>query len=235
MGFLKVSTRALGWWCIMVLSCCTYAQQPGNPFFAGLSLGPSFPVGKYYLNDPDQGSYANPGVALSAQAGWNVNDHWGITVHFGEYLHPIDQEGVVYDKMAADPFIENLLLKSGPFEVRTYTLGLYYRTALYKTLYISGKAMGGMLWARTPDQLYGASYFGGINYSYTITSAKDLAPSLFTGISLEYEVCYRVRMALESEFVYGNADFTFYTSTSSYESIHHITFINTVLSVMFLF
>jgi hypothetical protein len=218
---------------LFILPILLTAQEPDHPFYIALSLGPSFPVGKYYMNDPDKGSYANPGVALTGKAGWYFNQHWGAELHFGEQLHPVDEQGMVADKLAADQFLETLSMKSDPWQVRNYMAGICFRTPLFNSFTIKGKAMGGAIWARTPEQFYGASFYGGVNYSYWVTSARDWAPSFLVGAALEYGLCDRVRVAVESDFIYGDTEFTFYTYTSFYQQKHRIRFVNTVLSVYY--
>jgi hypothetical protein len=201
--------------------------------FIGYSMGPSFPVGKYYLNDLQNGSYANPGITFSLVGSWYFLPYLGIGAQISENIHPLDVANLTYDKVVADQFMEQLNLQSEPYEIRTYMAGINFKWPIWKEkIYILAKGMAGMIWMRTPDQLHGATFFMGIEHSYWITSARDKKFAFIAGTALEYSIFERAGLLLSAEYSGRKMEFTYYTSaTSSYEKIHQITYINVALGI----
>jgi len=219
---------------LLIFVLCTphLSRSQEHKSFIGYRMGPSFPQGKYYLNDLDQGSYANPGMNFSIEGAWFFKPFLGVGAEISENLHPIDVDNLAYDKVIADPSLESLNLQSEPYEVRTYMAGIYFRWPIYKEkIFIQAKGMGGMIWMRTPNQLHGARFFMGFEHSWWITSARDTKFTFLAGTGIEYYLFDRVGLILNVEYTQAKMEFTFYTGNDSYIKTHYVSYLNTALGI----
>ena len=219
---------------LLVLVLCTpfIVQSQEHSSFIGYRMGPSIPLGRYYMNDPEVGSYANPGMSFSLEGAWFFKPYLGVGAEISENLHPLDSYNLAYGKVIADPSLESLSLQSEPYEVRTYMAGLYFRWPIYKEkLFVQVKGLGGMIWMRAPDQLYAGTFFMGLKHSWCITSARDKKFGFLAGTGIEYYLFDRVGLILNAEYTKANMQFTYFTADDSYVKTHYVSYLNVVLGI----
>jgi len=192
---------------LISISFVLTAQQKTS--YIGLLAGPSFPVGKFHGKELPDGGFAQSGFSASLEGAWFFKSWLGAGASAGMHLHPVDVGDLGYEKLLADPFLNDVYIRSDPY--RSYTLysGLFFHFPLVKKLFITAKAMGGIIYAQTPYQLYKADYELIGEKWFEITSAGDFEGSFLAGAGLQYELNDCIGLALNSEFTYNVMDFDF--------------------------
>jgi hypothetical protein len=172
------------------------------------------------------------GFTAGAEGAWYFKPWLGVGGQFGIHFHPVDVRSLGWEKVQDDPFLQDVIIRSDPYQIITGTIGLYSRWNFWKVLSLHGKILGGVMWAKTPYQLYKPEYFlTGPEY-FEITSAKDrnLAGGLGAGIQVEAGGCIAFR--LEGEYYYSKMVFAFRTAGETRLDYRDISFVNTTLALV---
>jgi hypothetical protein len=208
------------------------AQQ--KPSFIGLQAGTSIPVGKFQSKELEDGGFAQAGFSTSIEGAWFFKSWLGAGGSAGFHLHPVDISTLGYEKMKDNPFLKSLTIRSEPYLSLSLYGGLFFQFPVANKLAITAKAMGGLLYAQTPYQLYKAEYeMLGDNW-YDITSAGDFEGSFLLGAGLRYDLNGCLGFALNSEFTYNQCDFNFSLPGGSVRTDHKvISFVNLAMGVVF--
>jgi hypothetical protein len=188
-----------------------------NSFF-GIRFGAALPMGEFASHDYGYGGYALLGTSFGGEAAWFITPKLGFgvdvstnTFNFATGYYAED----FYLENAAD--YAHVSLLSGPYKLRTYMVGAYYKIAYSQKFHSTFKLMGGRFAAKSPDQFYGikTNAFGNLNWWKT--GAWSYKYTFLTGVSFEYKLYEQVSLVLQADFTYAKAAFTFNTSgTSSY-------------------
>lgn len=199
--------------------------------FVGINAGVSIPYGKFRSTDLEDGSFALTGMNVNMEGAWYFLPKLGVGASVGFNLNPVDVSSLGWEKVINDPFLNDLTIRSDPYLTVTAMAGLYTKLPIYKTLYFSGKLLGGLLYGRTPYQLYKPEYFlAGPDY-YEITSAQDWKFSWQAGAGLIYDVSPCIGLILEGVIMYDKLSFNFRTANGTRTDVHTISLINTTLGV----
>lgn len=216
---------------IILLSNSLNAQD--NSYYIGLKGGLSIPIGQYSAKNLQNGCFTQTGFNAGVEGAWYFKHNLGVGGQFGFNLHPVDVGVLGYEKVIIDPFLLNLFIRSDPYQIITGTIGLFYRRNFFKQWSFHSKLLGGMMWAKTPYQLYKPEYFMlGPGY-FEVTSSKDnnLMGIFGAGIQVDISPCIAVRA--EGEFQYSQMIFGFKTSSGTRYDYRTISFINTSLVLIF--
>ena len=190
-----------------ILALTLSAQD--NPSFVSLMSGPSFPVGKFHNKELPDGGFAKLGVNASLEGAWFFKPWAGIGANTSFNLHPVDVGSLGYEKVNADPFMNDITIRSDPYLSLSVYAGLYFNVPLVQRLSFTAKALGGIIYAQTPYQLNKADYFIIGKDWYEITSAGDIDGSFLAGAGLRYDLNGCIGFALNSDFTYNVMDFNF--------------------------
>lgn len=206
------------------------AQQ--KPSFIGLQAGPSFPVGKFYVKKLPDGSFAQTGFSTSLEGAWFFMPWLGVGGSAGMHLHPVDVRTLGYEKVVADPFMNDVYIRSDPYRSFTLYTGLFFQFPLIQRLSLTAKALGGMMFAQSPYQLYKADYEMIGEKWFEITSASDFEWSFLAGAGLKYTLKNCIGFSLNTEFTYNTMDFDFELSDGSIRTDKKVVgFVNVLLGV----
>jgi hypothetical protein len=122
--------------------------------------------------------------------------------------------------------------RSEPYRSYTLYAGLFFQFPLVQRLSFTAKALGGMIYTRTPYQLYKAIYELIGEHWYEITSAGDYQASFMAGAGLKYELKNCIGFSLSSEFTYNTMKFNFITSDGTIRTDNKVvSFVNLVAGV----
>jgi hypothetical protein len=192
------------------------AQKPNS--FAGIRFGKALPMGEFASHEYGFGGYALLGNSFGAEAAWFVTPHIGfgvdVSMNSFEFASGYYAEDF-YQNNSADYIHVSLL--SGPYRLKTFMGGAYYKVGLGRKLSTSFKLMGGLFQARSPDQFYGIKTFIAGNLNWWKSGARSRTFTFLTGASVEYRIYDQVSLVLQADFTYARAAFTFITgSTTSY-------------------
>jgi hypothetical protein len=103
----------------------------------------------------------------------------------------------------------SLVIRSEPYTSLGMYTGLFFRMPVIDKISVTFKALGGMLYARTPYQLNKAEYFQiGKNW-YEKTPAGDYEFSWLGGAGLRYDLNDCLGFSINSEFSYNQCEFDF--------------------------
>jgi hypothetical protein len=187
------------------------AQQ--NPSFFSLRAGMSVPFGSFSSYDLQESSFALTGINVSADGAW----------YFLPYL------GVL-----SNPSFEELTIRSEPFQTIYAAAGIYADWNFWKSFSLTGKLLGGWMWAKTPYQLYKAVfYMVGSNW-FEITSAKDNGFIMIPGIGLQYKISRSIGVKAEGELFYRDMKFGYYNYQGLYYDYKTISFVNISIGLVVL-
>ncbi|MCB2221509.1 MAG: hypothetical protein KQI35_14005 [Bacteroidetes bacterium] len=205
-------------------------SQDTNSFF-GIKAGASIPLGAYRQASLDGGSFALTGYNVKAEGGWFFKPQIGIGASVGINQHPVDVGLLGWEKVQADPFLEDLFIRSDPYLMLTGMIGVYYHYPVMKKLSIEAKIQGGMLYGKTPYQLYKPQYFlFGPEY-YEITSAQDWNLAGNVGLGIRYDISPCFGLLLDSDFTYSNLAFKFLSALGERIDQRQILLLNTTMGL----
>lgn len=197
--------------------------------FLGLNAGYSIPFGKYRSTNLEDGSFALTGMNFNGEGAWFFHPKFGVGASAGFSLNPVYVSVLGWEKVQEDPFLVDLTIRSDPYLVITGMAGLYTKLPVYKKFYFSGKLLGGLLYGRTPYQLYKPQYFLQGPAYYEITSAKDWKFSWQAGAGIIYDISPSVSLILEGVVQYDQLSFNFRTANGTKTVVHTISLVNTTL------
>ncbi len=208
-------------------------EAQDKPSFFGIRSGVSIPYGKYHATDLDGGSFTTTGFNVSAEGVWFFHPKFGIGASAGLNFHPVDVYRLGWEKVQEDPFLEDLYIRADPYMIITAMTGFYTQFPIVKKFSFTGKLLVGLLYGRTPYQLYKPEYFLVGPPYYEITSAVDYKFSWQAGIGFRYDISPCFGLVLDSDIFYDKLIFGFNTALGTRYDEHIISFINTTLGVRF--
>lgn len=178
-----------------------------------IQSGLSMPLSDFAATNLEKGSFALPGFTGSVEATMVLKDKWTGFVQGGLQLNPIDVGYLGYEKMQADPFIQELYIRSDPFKVIHLLAGPGYQTKIGKSFLVEGQLAGGVFFSATPYQLHKTKYFLAGPPYYEITTSKDISFAYGANLRFVYEVtpCYQI--GINNQFLNSRAAFDFKTGT----------------------
>lgn len=201
---------------ISALGLLNVTAQKNNSF-GGIRFGYALPMGQFASHDYGTGGYALLGKSIGCEAAWLFSPKIGFgfdistsTFGFatGFYAEDMKENTAEYES--------SVDMLSGPYNVRTYMSGLYYRLSLLPKFYSTFKLMGGLFEGRTPDQFHGVSVFvQGKNYWWK-TGSLDRTIGLHAGASFEYQIYEHLNLLLQAEFTYAEPKFLYYKGNEIY-------------------
>lgn len=208
--------------------------QPGPSYFA-LRTGLSIPFGKFSNYNLQESSFTTTGISISGDGAWFFLPYLGVGGEFDYNLQPIDVGVLGYEKVLADPALEDVTIRSEGFQTLTTGVGLYSEWNFWKSFSLSGKLLGGWIWAKTPYQLYKPVYFmiGAADW-YEITSAKDNGFIIIPGIGLQHKFSHCIALKAEGELYYRNMQFGYSRFGEVYYIDRRVSFINVTLGLVVL-
>ena len=210
------------------------AQQKAS--FISLQAGASIPVGKFHATELPDGGFARTGFSGSLEGAWFFKSWLGAGAAAGLQLHPVDVVKLAEEKLSGNAFMTGLSIRSEPWMSVSLYAGLYFQFPLVQKLKVTAKALGGMIYAQTPYQLYKAEYFMiGKNW-YEVTSAGDYEGSFLAGAGLRYDLNDCIGIVLNSDFTYNVMDFNFLLSDGSIRTDEKVVaFVNLAAGIVIKF
>ncbi len=180
--------------------------------FVSLRSGVSLPVGDYGSNIIGTGSFTTAGFSFGAEGAWYFWDNVGFGLNVNYSIHPVDAIGLATAVVVNDPFMEDLNLRSDPYTMLTTLGGFYYYVSLSKKITIEPSLMAGVLFGKTPFQLYEPVYFMVGPEYYKVTSSRDYGFAIKPGVRSNYQINDCIALGIYAEFIYSQLSFGFYTS-----------------------
>ena len=209
------TTRSL---ILLIFSCLSFifaSAQHANSF-VGIRFGSVLPMGQFASHEFGKGGYALLGKSLGGEAVWFINPKLGLGVDFSSNQFEFASGYYAEDYQQSDPAFKSVDVLSTPYKLKTYMGGAYYKVSITGKLNSTFKIMGGLMTARTPNQLYGVDTYLAGKITFWKTSAYDSKITFLTGASLEYRLYDKVSLLLQADFSYAEMAFTYITGSSRY-------------------
>lgn len=183
----------------------------GKSFFA-LKSSASVPIGNYSLKNIDKGCFTTTGISFGAEGAWFFWKNIGVGAEVNFSIHPVDAVGLATAKVFDDPFMEDLYVRSDPYNMLTSLIGFYYRINLGDKFFLQPSLKAGVLFGKTPFQLYEPKYFMvGPDY-YKVTSSRDSGFAIKPGLAVIYSFNNYIALGLNADFTFSELSFGFSTS-----------------------
>lgn len=189
----------------------------GKSFF---SLKSSFSValGDYGENNLEKGCFTTNGMSLGAEGAWFFWKNIGFGLDISYSLHSVDAVGLASESVAVDPFVTDLTVRSEPYTMLTLLGGFYYSFSLSQRFTLKPKILGGIMFGKTPFQLYEPILlFPGPLY-YKTTSSKAHNFAIKGGLAINYDFMENVAIGIYADYSYSYLSFGFKTAGGHFEN-----------------
>jgi hypothetical protein len=218
---------------VLITSLSFVLTAQDKPSFIGLKAGASFPVGKFHAKELPDGGFALAGFGTSIEGAWFFKKWLGVGASAGLYLHPVDVISLADEKISTDNFMNSLTILSDPYLSVSVYSGLYFQFHLVQRLSLTAKALGGVIYAQTPYQLFKADYYLIGEHWFDVTSSGDYKGSFLTGAGLRYDLNGCIGFTLDSEFTYNMMKFDFIESDGSVRTDKRVvSFVNLMAGIV---
>ncbi len=195
---------------ILLLSISAFTQS--DKFYLDISSGLALPIGKYSSQDLIEGSFTEPGGNLLINFNWLAKPPFGLRVLMSGVMNPVDVASLGWVRVASDPFLSDVSIRSDPFIVLSAMGGVFYEKELIRKLNIQAGINAGVMEIRSPYQLHKPKYFlFGPEY-FEITTASDYAFAYQFSLDFEYEFREGWSLIFHSSYNHAVAEFTFWTA-----------------------
>lgn len=204
------------------------------PSFVSIRSGVSVPFGKYASKDLEKGCFTQPGINISLGGAWFFKPKLGIEANVAVNYHSVDVASLGRARIDSDPFLVDVTIRSNPYMIVTAMTGPVAQLALGGTFSVKGKLLCGLLYGKTPYQLYKPEYFGVDAPWAEITSAQNWKFSWQGGIGLAWYLSC-VGFVFDTEIIHDQLEFTFNTSGGGVRTDYKtVSIINTTLGILIL-
>ena len=204
---------------ILILSFLSFNTIQAQKFnsFAGIRIGYALPMGQFASHQFGTGGYALLGKSISGEAAWFITPKLGFGVDVSAKNFGFASGYYAEDYIESDPSFKSMDLLSGPYTVKTFMGGAYYKLNIAKKFYSSFKLMGGMYSAITPDQFYGiVDNMFQKQIFFWKTGSLERTFGFLTGASFEYNIFDHVSLLLQADFSYAKPAFKYYRGSDIY-------------------
>lgn len=211
------------------LSISISAFTQTDKFYFDISSGFSLPIGKYSSQDLTEGSFTKPGGSVLINLNWLAKPPFGLRILISGIMNPIDVASLGWVRVAADPSMIDVSIRSDAYLALTAMGGVFYEKKIRRKLNVQLGINAGVMDARTPYQLHKPTYsLFGPEY-FEITSASDYAFAYQFSLDFEYEIRNDWSLILHSSFNNAVAEYTFWTGNGIRIDRKPITYILTNL------
>ncbi len=181
--------------------------------YIGLKGGVSFPMGEYSSQTLNKGSFTTTGFSMGVEGVWFFYKNFGAGLDFNFSLHPVDASALATATVIDDPVMEDLTIRSDPYNIKTYMVGIHYYIPITSKFNITPKIQSGIMYGRTPYQLYEAVYFMFGPRYFKITESRDHRFAVKGGINAGYNINGCINIGLNIDYTYSKLIFGFQTSS----------------------
>ena len=207
--------------CLSLSICKTYSQNTDLPFKAAISVGPSFPVGKFSNTVPDSSTFpsaAKPGPSVTVSFSYGFrHSHFGIEILGGWQQNNVNDFAIARHLAAGMPAGSEIGVKTDNWHIWKILAGPTFEFPFTKNGKLSFECgvLGGVLKTTIPGYEIGASYSNPPIVSLQSVYKIPL-PTTFC-YQIDAGVTYRIAPDL---LLTGNLCFMHATPTHSFTEYH---------------
>lgn len=196
-----------------------------------LLSGLALPTGAFSGHELQKSGFALPGLNANAKIVVNIWQKLDFTLQSGIILNAIDVGSLGREKVTADPFLEDVVIRSDPFRIIPALAGAQFEMIKFKNITIQSHAHIGVFFSRTPYQLYKPRYFlVGPSY-YEITSSSDVSFAYGCGLSVDVLTKSCISVLLSADWMHSDPVYGFISSGVLRTETHPINLINLSLGI----
>ncbi|NOY36488.1 MAG: hypothetical protein GXO83_02840 [Chlorobi bacterium] len=197
-----------------------------------LQSGISLPAGNYRSHNLTEGAFTLPGFYTGIESTLFFSRNIGVVIGSGINLHPVDVVALSEAKTVSDPFMTSVVIRSEPYQMITLTAGPVIKVPVSGRFSIIGFGQGGIMWGKTPHQLYKPQYFITGPDFFEITSSRDKSFMLSSGIDIQYRLSSCLKLKLAGTCNYAKMSFGFYGASGYRVDIKQVLFFNILAGVV---
>lgn len=201
---------------LLILSTLKTNQASAQKYnsFAGVRFGAALPLGELASHEFGYGGYALLGKCYGLEAAWFINPKLGFGIDYSSATFGFASGYFADDYRESQPSYNSVDLLSGPYSLKTYMAGAYYKIKISSRFNSTFKLMGGIFQGTTPDQFYGVVE-SNVQHYFWKTGSMDRRFSFLTGASIEFKLYQQVSLLLQADFTYAQLAFYYSTGSSS--------------------
>lgn len=215
---------------ILLHSFFLFSQEKKS--FVAIQSGASIPVGNYAAKNLDEGCFTTTGLNFNIEGAWFFLPYLGVGAQAGVNFHPVDVQTLGWERIQADPFLEDVTIRSDSYQMITANLGIYTQWTIWKKLSVQGKLLGGVMWGKSPYQLHKPTYFLVESKWFEITPAKDINLDISGGVAFQYDVSNCIGLKISGDYTYSKMVFSFKSGNETRYEYRDISFINVTLGLV---
>lgn len=194
---------------ISVIIYSLFANAQDAKFSISLRGNLSTPLGSYAGNDYKKSSFTQSGISFGGELTWNISKKLGLVLDFNQTYHPVNTSDLGAAMVNNDAFLLDIYIRSESYSYSTTLIGAAYKIQIKEKLYVNPKLLIGIMYGKTPYQLFFPEYYlVGPEY-FTITSSKDYGLAFKGGANLVYAFNQYVAMDLNFDLTYSKLKFGF--------------------------
>jgi hypothetical protein len=216
----------LGLFGLLMMVAIPAGAQENSKLWVGIRSGVSLPLGAYRQSPDENGGFATTGFAVTAEAAWFFSKHLGAGLSASYNLHTVDVAALGRFRMNHDPFLSNIIIRSDPYLMVTAMPGLYFRYPISQRFTATADMHAGLLYGRTPYQLFKPDYYLLPDTWQEKTSAKDYKFSWMAGVALQYQATPCIALVAAADVCADQLQFNFVTGSGQRTDILKMAFVN---------
>ncbi len=203
--------------CFSLSICKTYSQNTDLPFKAAISVGPSFPIGKFSNTVPDSSTFpsaAKPGPSVTVSFSYGFqHSHFGVEILGGWQQNNVNDLAIARDLAQGLPAGTETWEKAGNWHIWKFLAGPTFEIPLIKNGKASfeGGVLGGILKTTVPNYVSEA-YFSNPTI-YTVNGVSKIPLAAAFCYQIDAGINYRITQSLSLN---ANLGFMHATPTHSF-------------------
>lgn len=205
---------------VFVFPLISFSQH--GKAYIGMTTGISIPFGDFASKEYQEGGFALPGWKVNMEGVFYVYQNLGVGLQAGYFAHPVDVEALASERLKHDSFLEQLSIRSDPYRAVSLAAFAQYSLALCEKCTLEPKLGGGVLYGRSPYQLYKSVYYLIGKDWREVTSTWDYSGFVTAGGAFRYRLSLCIDFLAKAELGYGTLKYQFLTGTGDIrEDVHH--------------
>jgi hypothetical protein len=217
---------------LLFISGATFSQD--ESFHVNLKSGVSFPLGKFHEKSLDGGSFAQLGWSINMEGAWFFHHGMGVGLQAGYHAHMVDVATLASERVKADPFLQELVVRSDPYRVITLAGFVQYYVKIAGKFSVTPSIGAGTALGLSPYQLFKPVYFLVTPRWFEITSTRDWSPYYFAGGNFRYRLNDCLDLLISTEFGYTKLSYRFLTGSGEIRTdIHRVMYLDALAGISF--
>ena len=212
----------------LIIAAAILPGRSGAQSFVSLSSGMAAPAGSFTLQEYPEGGFALTGASFSIRGAWFFNRSLGIGGMAGLFANPVEAGKLADEKMAEDPFLLSLVIRTDPYRIFFAAPGFFYRLPISPRFSSLFSVKAGAAYSISPYQLHKPEYYVFGDQWFEITSSRTWSWMAGLGGGISYHLSDCLTVAAEAGLDYIPVEWRFLMLDGSYRYQAHDVFMITI-------